>query len=210
MTAPILAATAWASNAEMIRDVAALGYLREGWVTLDPTYGRGTWWKLWKPHALVTHDLRDDGVDFRSLPEADATFDAVAFDPPYVSVGGRTTTGIPDLHDRYGLTDAPTSPAGLQEIIDAGLKEMLRVVKPSGFVLVKCQDYISSGKLWEGTSRTRNAAVECGFEVFDRLEHVSSPRPQPARSRQVHARRNLSTLFVLRAPKLKRLTLEVS
>jgi hypothetical protein len=38
-TGPILAATSWRSNAELIADCAALGYLRANWLTLDPTYG---------------------------------------------------------------------------------------------------------------------------------------------------------------------------
>ena len=40
-------------------------------------------------HTIVTvHDVALDGVDFRSLPYADNTFDGAAYDPPYVSVGG--------------------------------------------------------------------------------------------------------------------------
>lgn len=200
--APVLAATVWRTNGELIADCARLGYLHEDWHTLDPTYGRGTWWSIFRPRSLVTHDIRIDDVDFRRLSEADETFEAIAYDPPYVSVGGRRTTGMPDMHDRYGLTDAPKSPAQLQEVIDAGLAEMYRVAKPGAFVLCKCQDYTSSGKLWIGTHWTLTTGLRLGFELFDRLEHVAdSPRPQPPGRRQVHARRNLSTLLVLRKPK---------
>lgn len=41
---PVLAATAWKTNADLIVDCARLGYLRKEWITLDPTYGRGLWW----------------------------------------------------------------------------------------------------------------------------------------------------------------------
>jgi hypothetical protein len=198
VSGPVLAATAWPTNAAMIADVARLGYLQADWHTLDPTYGRGRWWTQWRPVSLVAHDLILDGVDFRHLPEPDATFDAVAFDPPYVSVGGRATTGLPDMHDRYGLTSAPTSPAGLQRVIDDGLREVARVTKPGGMVIVKCQDYISSGKFWAGTHRTLTSALSVGLEQVDRLEHVGGVRPQPPGRRQVHARRNLSTLLVFR------------
>lgn len=204
-SAPVLAASRWRSNAELIADCARLGYLRREWLTLDPTYGRGVWWKQWRPDQLVTCTDRApveveadrNRVDFRALPFDDAVFDAVAYDPPYVSVGGRRTTGIADMHDRFGLTHAPTSPAGVQQLINDGLAEMHRVVKPRGIVLVKCQDYISSGRLWLGTHHTLTHAIALGFDVIDRLEHVTHPRPQPAGRRQVHARRNLSTLFVL-------------
>lgn len=197
----VLAAHRWATNAELIADVAQLGYLRKEWVTLDPTYGRGVWWKKWRPDNLVTHDIAQDGVDFRALPEDDKTFDAVAFDPPYVSVGGRKTTGMPDFHERYGLHVAPTSPQGLQYVIEDGIDEMRRVLKPKGILLVKCQDYISSGKYWAGTYETHDYAIGWGhFELIDRFERIQpNPRPQPSRNRrQVHARRNLSTLLVFK------------
>jgi hypothetical protein len=202
--APVLAATAWPSNAELIADVHRLGYVNDNDLVLDATWGRGIWWKLWCPRRLIRNDLHRDAdlhYDFRRLPpEWTDWFDAAAFDPPYVSVGGRTTTGIPDLHDRYGLTDAPTSPAGVQADIDAGLVEMYRVVKPGGVVLAKCQDYISSGKMQPGTHWTLTTALALGFALVDRLEHIGAARAQPGGRRQAHARRNLSTLFVLRAP----------
>lgn len=204
---PVLAACRWPSNAELIADCARLGYLRREWLTLDPTFENGVWWKRWRPDNLVTHNRAEDGSDFRDLPYPDGHFDAIAYDPPYVSVGGRKTTTMPDFHRRFGLHDAPTTPALLQELIDQGLTEMRRLVKPQGYVLVKCQDYISSGKLWHGTYLTQAKAWALGFEVVDRLEHIGDPRPQPTLNpdgsprRQVHARRNLSTLFVLRAPR---------
>lgn len=210
---PVLAAGTWPTNAALIGDVARL-YLSDDDRVLDPTYGRGLWWSDWRPADLTAHDgdptksPTGEAVDFRHLPYDDGTFDAAAYDPPYVCVGGRKTTTIADHHDRYGLTDAPTSPAALQsEVINPGLSEVARVVRPKGLILVKCQDYISSGRLWIGTHHTLTHALGLGLEVVDRLEHVSGVRPQPTTNRdgsprrQVHARRNLSTLFVLRRPR---------
>lgn len=195
-----MAATRWATNAHLIADCARLGYLRAEWITLDPTYGSGTWWKQWRPDLLTVHNRDLDGSDFRSLPcWDDNTFDAIAYDPPYVSKGGRATSGIKEMDRRYGQEDAPATPALLQDLINDGLTEMARIVKPKGIVLVKCQDYISSGKLWIGTHHTLCHALDLGFTVIDRMEMVTSPRPQPPDRRQVHARRNLSTLLVFRA-----------
>lgn len=196
----VLAATKWASNAELIEDVASLDYLRVEWRTLDATYGLGTWWKKFRPFDLVMHNRDEDGSDFRDLPYGDAEFDAIAFDPPYVCMGGRTTSTI-DLGERYGLLDAPRSPADLQVLINQGLTEMRRLIKPKGIVLSKSQSYITSGKLWSGTYWTERKARILGFEVVDRFEHLSLPGPQPAHRRQVHARRNHSTLLVLQAPR---------
>lgn len=199
---PVLAASAWASNADLIVDCVRLGYLRDTDHVLDPTYEGGTWWNRWRPEHLTTHNRDHDGSDFRGLAYPDATFDAIAYDPPYVSCGGRTTTTRPDIWARYGMEDAPGSASELQALINDGLTEMHRLTRRT--VLVKCQDYISSGGFWLGTHWTLTHALSLGFECVDRLEHISSPRPQPTLNRdgsprrQVHARRNLSTLFVLR------------
>jgi hypothetical protein len=208
MSPPILAAQYWKNNAALIADVARLGYL-DGMV-LDPTYGKGNWWKIYEPEVLMKSDIMHDvpggvmgGIDFTDLPWVDNMFDAVAFDPPYVSVGGRKTTGLAGMHSAYGLTNAPTTPLGVQEQIYAGLTECTRVLKPRGYLLVKCQDYISSGKLWPGVHyTTQYSMIYCRLELIDKFEHLAkTSRAQPGGRRQVHARRNLSTLLVFRKPK---------
>ena len=199
---PILAAQFWPTNASLIADVAAL-YLDHKVRTLDPTYGRGSWWKEWRPRKLVKHDLHTlDGVDFRHLPHRAHSFGQIAFDPPYVSVGGRKTSGLPDYQNRYGMDTSALSPKGVQSLVDEGLAEMVRLLKPEGILLVKVQDYVSSGKLQHGTFQTQCTAVALGLKVIDRFEHLSkSPRPQPPGREQKHGRRNLSTLFVMEGPK---------
>lgn len=202
----ILAAHDWKSNAELIEACVALGYLRKDWVTLDPTYGNGTWWKNWRPDRLVTHTRQIDRSDFRRLPYPSSSFNVIAYDPPYVAKGGRDTSGIKEMDARYGQIDCPPTPALLQELINDGLTEMFRLVANGGYVLAKCQDYVSSGKLWIGTHHTMAHGIGLGFEVQDRFEHyVKAPRPQPPRTRkdgkpvlQQHARRNLSTLLVFK------------
>lgn len=205
----VLAATSWPTNAEMIADCHRLGYLNDDDHVLDPTYEKGTWWKRWCPEKMTTHHRAKDGSDFRSLPYPDGSFDAITFDPPYVCPGGRKTSTIKEMHQRYGMNeggfDDPDfrTPAELQGIINAGLTEMYRLVRRApaktrgGIVLVKCKDYIWSGHLWLGTHHTLTHALGLGFLPVDRLEHIGSPGPQSQKA-QVHARRNLSTLLVLR------------
>jgi tRNA G10 N-methylase Trm11 len=204
----VLAAHYFRNNAELIQACARLRFLkRSDWV-LDPTYGRGLWWSLWEPRKMTFHDLVLDGVDFRNTGYESHQFDAIAFDPPYVSVGGRSTTGIQEMYDRYGLWGAPTSPALLQALINDGLAEMQRLVKRRGIVFVKCQDYVSSGKLWSGTYYTEQFARSIGYDVVEKFIHVKkSGGPQPknrtrkdgTRSRQMHARHNSSMMLVLRS-----------
>ncbi len=193
MSVPVLAANLWKSNAELIADVALLGYIKQSDHVLDPTYGRGNWWTKFRPNNLVFHDIAQDGIDFRKLPYNNETFNIVAYDPPYVSIGGRKTTTIKGFHDRYGMTDAPTSPALLQALINDGLTEAKRVVQFRGLILVKCQD---------GTYLTQRHAIEdLSLIQVDRFEHIGKPRPQPPNRTQKHARRNLSTLFVFQKNK---------
>lgn len=214
MTALIQAAQRWPTNGDLIADCHQLGYLRDDDHILDPTFGKGTWWRKWRPEKLTTCNRSQDGSDFRSLAFPDGSFDAITFDPPYVCPGGRKTSTIHAMLDRYGMNEGGSAdpdfrtPAELQAIINAGLTEMFRLVRPAqrhglhptganGVVLVKCKDYIWSGQFWPGTHHTLNYALHLGFRLEDRLEHIGDPGPQ-SQKRQCHARRNLSTLFVLR------------
>jgi len=99
------------------------------------------------------------------------------------------------------MDGAPLTPQGVQDDINAGMVECYRVTKRGGIVLCKVQDYVSSGKLWLGVHKTTQAALDIGFQVQDILQHISGPRPQPNGRPQQHARRNYSTLLVLRRPK---------
>lgn len=213
-TNPVLAATAWRTNGDMIADCARLGYLKKDWRIFDATYGaKGVFWKRWRPNELVTNDSdpdtpTDHHFDFRDTPFPDGHFDAVIFDPPYVCVGGRTTSGIPEMHDRYGLVDAPKSPEALLEMNLAGLTEMVRITRPGrtltdgGYLAIKYQDQISSGKYFAGTHYMAQHALDLGCTWIDRLERTQpNSRPQPKHVRQIHARRNLSTLLIFRRGK---------
>lgn len=192
---PVLAATAWRTNAEMVAEVARL-YLNDDDRVIDLTYGEGGWWKVVRPNGQVAAWQGD----FRQTPLPSDHFDVVCYDPPYVSVGGRATSTIKSFHARYGMDITPTTPAALQaEVIEPGLAEAHRIVRVGGLVWVKCQDYVSSGRLQPGTYwTTQYALARLGMELVDRIEHLSGVRPQPPGRRQVHARRNYSTLLILR------------
>jgi hypothetical protein len=189
MTDTVMAATAWPTNAHLIEDCARLGYLRKEWDVLDPTYGKGTFWKRWCPLGLVGHDLKTDGVDFRDLPYPDRTFEAVTFDPPYKLNG---TPSDPD--ERYGV-DVPASIKGRHQLMLDGLDECARVLAGRGRLLVKCQDQVASGRVhWQTHMMTARAEAH-GLRLVDAMLMLTTPRPQRS---QVHARRNYSTMLVFK------------
>lgn len=182
----------WPTNGHLIADVARLGYL-DGTV-LDCTFGRGTFWRRWRPTKLVATDLRQDcapdgAYDFRRLPFVDSAFDVVVFDPPY------KLNGQPDeeVDERYGVHE-PTPWRERMDLIRDGFIECLRVADQR--VLVKCMDQVCSGKMRWQTSMVIAAANERGWRLRDRFDMVGSTRTQPAGRRQLHARGRGSTLLV--------------
>lgn len=191
----ILAIDTWTSNAELIADCARLGYLREEWLTLEPTYGVGTFWQVWRPVRLIGCDLditkSPDGrsIDFRSLPWPDRYFDAVVFDPPYKLNG----TPTEEVDERYGVHAVDTRD-GRMNLIRDGLTECARVLG-NGFLLMKCQDQVNGGRVRWQTIEFANHAATLGLRLVDRFDFLSY-RPQPSGRRQIHARRNASTLLV--------------
>lgn len=224
----VLAAGKWNTNAALLADCARLGYVKGD--TLDPTYGEGNWWTPgpWEPAVaelgvldlhVTTCDLFKYGggvlkMDYRDLHYGDNQFDSVVFDPPYVSKGGRTTSGIPEFDERYGIgtVDGPKTPADLWAYNQLGFWECVRVLKPGGYLCMKSKDYISSGQLQPVTHWILRDALDgptgkvYSVRYVDRLEHVGAEPQQPDDDRkQRHARRNLSTMLVFKKTGRRRL-----
>jgi hypothetical protein len=200
----------WRTNSELIQAIFEIHVNSKPWamvpggpVVMDVTFGRGTWWH-WRREEYVVrftaHDLKIDGVDFRALPEPDESVDVVAYDPPYVSTGGKATSTIPEFNARYGIDLAYRSPASLQQYINDGLTECARVLRPQGLILAKVSNYISSGSVWPGEYHTINHALSLGLKVDDIAVHLGEPGPQPKHATQKHLRSNSSRLLVLRKP----------
>jgi hypothetical protein len=187
-------AVAHRNNAQAITDAAALGHLRADGLTLDMTYGSGTWWKLWRPDRMVAIG-RDLTADFTALPFPVAMFDAVAFDPPYKLVG---TAALGHFDVRYGLDRGYVSRQDRHATIRAGISEAVRVLRPRGVLLVKCMAQVCSGaKRWQDREFADHAET-CGCRLVDRLWNLGGSRPQPHGRRQVHSHGEPSVLLVFR------------
>jgi hypothetical protein len=203
MTAPVMSIDKWSDNSALIADCARLGYLRPGWRTLDPTYGYGTFWQKWQPYPglLVGSDLdpakspAGTSVDFTSLPHDDRSFPCVVFDPPYKLNG--TPSDTDGVDERYGVHgDSYFRWQDRMDLCRRGVVECARVLG-DGFLLVKCQDQVVSGKIRWQTTYLTEAAEACGLGLVDRFDFLSY-RAQPAGRRQVTARRCSSQLLVFR------------
>lgn len=189
-------------NAALIVQCRDLGYLPTDGPILDATYGLGRFWNNWVPKHLVGMDAnpakaRDVVGDFTDLPFSDGTFDAVVLDPPYKLNG---TGGSHASDDGYGVADPDWVAKTWQQkhtLIRDGITEAARVVRRGGHVLLKCQDQVCSGQVRWQTIEFTNHAATLGLRLVDRFDLLGH-RPQPAGRRQVHARRNYSSLLVFR------------
>lgn len=181
------------TNAELMINVASVGYLR-GHV-LDATYGKGNFWKKFQPERLTSLDLKPVGdavADFRNLPFPDNTFDTVVLDGPYKLNGTPKLTGF---DESYGV-HIPTQWKERIALIKDGILDAMRVTR--GYTLVKCMDQVVSGHVrWQSIEFAEFAEWNAGARLVDRFDLVGGRIPQPVGRRQVHARRNYSTLLVL-------------
>lgn len=181
------------TNADLMVNVMNLGYV--GRLVLDATYGGGGFWNKVRPELLVASDIKlTDGnlcSDFTCLPFIENTFDTVVLDGPY-KLGG--TPSLSEFDERYGI-DVPTRWQDRNELIKRGITDCIRVARK--YVLIKCQDQVSSGHVRWQTREFTDHAESCGTILVDRFDLLGHRMPQPPGRSQKHARRNTSTLLVM-------------
>lgn len=192
---PVRAIDEWPTNGHLIADVARLGLLRPEWSTLDPTYGYGTFWTIWRPSALTCHDLDPakaphGAQDFTALPYRDRLFDAVVFDPPYKLNGTPTDTG--GMDERFGVDESATWRERMA-LIRAGARECARLANTC--LVVKCQDQVVSSKIRWQTRAVADEVEPLGFGLRARFDFLGG-RAQPKGRRQINPKACSSQLLV--------------
>lgn len=206
MTEPILATAAWKTNAELLAHaVVPLGYLRREWITLDPTHNTGKFWTLWRPQTLLRGDLDPayspdfpGGLDATRTGLLNDSVDVTVLDGPY------RLNGTPDMpfDPSYGI-DQKVPWQERIAIIERMITEAARI--STQYVLVKAQAQVCSGKVRWQDRIFADHAESVGLELVDRFDMCPPHRKQPTHNsdgserRQVHARRNNSTLLVFKA-----------
>ena len=186
------------TNGQAILDAHVLGYLPEP--VVDPTHGpHGGMWTLYRPDRLHAYDLADypdvDVADLANLPLADGFAGSLVLDPPY-KLGGTPTTNGTDgaMNGRYGI-DRYRSPADVRQLYADGMAEAARVVRPGGYVLVKCMEQCNSSSLHLQTAWCYQIADDLPLRLVDKLDVAHTPRPQRS---QRTARNNASQLLIFR------------
>jgi hypothetical protein len=195
-------------NAEIFARILAL-HVPAGSLVADVTYGQGVFWREVPPgrYRLLASDLRT-GTDFRALPHADASIDALVLDPPYMEgllrENAATRPGLGShaaMRDRYsgGGEGTPGARwhAAVLALYLAGAAEARRVLRDHGLFIVKCQDEVSANRQELTHVQLVNALADMGFYARDLFVLVRANRPAVARLlRQVHARKNHSYFLV--------------
>lgn len=164
------------TNGELIATAQAL-YPMNG-LTLDMTPGtKQGFWSKFAPNNLV---FLKAGSDFRSTSLQHGAFDDVVFDPPYVAPGGRSTSTIGEMNDRFGMQDTESTPFGQWNTqIVPGVWEAHRLLKPNGLLWFKCCDYVSSGKVHWFTKHALPMLDQVGFTLVDEFILAGHTGPQP-------------------------------
>lgn len=207
-------------NAEVFPQILDL-HVPDGAKIADVTYGSGVFWRnvdLTRYELLAT-DLAD-GVDCRALPYEAESLDALVLDPPYMEgllrnnvahkAGGGSHAAFREYYSNGDETNhtGPKWHAAVSDLYYKAGDEAVRVLKPKGVMIVKCQDEVSANRQWLTHVEIINYYERLGFYCKDLFVIVRQNKAVVARLlKQVHARKNHSYFLVfIKMPKGKKLT----
>ncbi len=178
-------------------------------VVADVTFGKGTFWgNVPKTAYKVKASDIQTGVDCTNLPYKAGVIDCVVFDPPYMEglfrrskshLAGSGTHAAFRRHYSNGEANNGRTKyhAAVLALYFGGASEALRVLKPGGVLIVKCQDEVSANTQHLTHIEIITELESMGFFTKDLFVVVRPNRPGMSRVlRQVHARKNHSYFVV--------------
>lgn len=212
-TGPALILSAYVDgNAAIFPKILEL-HVPVGAKVADVTWGKGVFWKNVPQHLyhIVASDI-SMGIDCRSLPYEDASYDCVILDPPYMEgfyrsneahkAGMGTYRSFADAYSNG--TEVDTKYVGTKKwqnaVIDMYKEssvEAYRVLKKGGVFIVKCQDAVSANLQWFTHVDIMYYCEHIGFYSKDLFIVVRTGTPSVSKiKKQVHARKNHSYFLV--------------
>lgn len=194
------------TNDEVFPNVLKL-YVPAGSKIADITFGQGVFWKKVEKGAYNVRpsDIKI-GIDCRSLPYDNASFDCVVFDPPYMHTPGGTAHQNHQNFELYYVNNGASNSEkkyheAVLDLYFRGSAEAHRVLRPGGVLIAKCQDEVCANKQRLTHVEVINELATMGFVVEDLFVVVRRNKPGVSRVlKQVHARKNHSYFLVFRKP----------
>lgn len=135
-------------------------------IECDPTYSKGMFYKNITPPLYrfdtVPQTPETLQADCRDLPLDNNSIRSIMFDPPFIVAASKTSK----IGNRFG---SYPSIGDLWNMYTAALREFNRVLEPSGILIFKCQDTISSSKQYFSEFFIIKTALALGFYPKDKF-----------------------------------------